>query len=146
MPIWDEQNIIGLALASSRHFVSHYIILIQKCTDKTMEVINYCKKLWNLNIEIINSDKKIRERREFAITISKQYADYYIIQDGDEIFYENTENEINKLIEQDITFSTAPTYYYYAYFGFSGGLNEYVPLIGTILKKLPNEPKYFSTS
>ena len=108
MPIWDEQNIIGLALASSRHFISHYIILVQKCTDKTMDVINYCKKLWNLNIEIINSDKKIRERRDHAIKISKQYADYYIIQDGDEIFYENTENEINNLIEQDITFSTAP--------------------------------------
>jgi len=108
MPIWDEQNIIGLALASSRHFITHYIILIQKCTDKTMDVINYCKKLWNLNIEIINSDKKIRERRAYAINISKQYADYYIIQDGDEIFYENTEIEINKLIEQDITFSTAP--------------------------------------
>jgi len=108
MPVWDEQNIIGLALASSHNFITEYIILVQKCTDKTIEVINYCRSLWNLNIKIIHSEKKIRERREDAIKITKKYADYYIIQDGDEIFYENTKNEINKLIEQDITFSTAP--------------------------------------
>lgn len=108
MPVWDEQNMIGLALASSKDFIYEYIILIENCTDKTQDVINYCKKLWNLNIRLIHSNEKIRKRREMAIKISKDYANYYIIQDGDEIFYENTCDEIQKLIDGDITFSTAP--------------------------------------
>ena len=108
MPVWDEQNMIGLALASSKKFIYEYIILVEKCTDKTLDVINYCKKIWNLNIKIIHRKEKTRKSRERAIKISKDYADYYIIQDGDEIFYENTCDEILKLIEDDITFSIAP--------------------------------------
>lgn len=108
MPVWDEQNMIGLALASSSSFISEYIILIQKCTDKTLDIINYCKKIWNLNIKIIENNDKIRNRRKLAMEISKSYADYYIIQDGDEIFYENTKKVITTLINQNITFSTAP--------------------------------------
>jgi len=34
MPVWDEQNMIGLALASSRHFIYEYIIIIQEGVDK----------------------------------------------------------------------------------------------------------------
>ena len=39
---------------------------------------------------IIESDLKLRERKKYAIEISKKYADYYLLQDGDEIFYTNT--------------------------------------------------------
>ena len=108
MPVWDEQNIIGLALASSKSFIYEYIILIQKCTDKTLEVIQYCQKLWNLNIQIIESNEKIRKRREKAIELTSHYADYYIIQDADEVFYENSNKDIDYFIENNMTFVTAP--------------------------------------
>jgi hypothetical protein len=109
MPVWDEQNMISLALASSKEIVYQYIVLIKKCTDKTREVVEYCKKLWNLNMIIIESDLRLRERKKYAIEISKNYADYYLLQDGDEIFYNNTnkQNDIKnilKLIKEGYTF------------------------------------------
>jgi hypothetical protein len=109
MPVWDEQNMIGLSIASTKDIVYQYIILIQKCTDKTIEVVEYCRKIWNLNIIIIESELKIRERKKYAIEISKKYADYYLLQDGDEIFFTNTEMEndsknILKLINNGYTF------------------------------------------
>jgi len=109
MPVWDEQNMIGLAIASSKDIVYQYIILIQNGTDKTKEVVEYCKKLWNLNIIIIESDLKLRDRKKYAIEISKKYADYYLLQDGDEIFFndttlENDSKNILNLIKDGYTF------------------------------------------
>jgi len=109
IPVWDEQNMIGLSIASTKDIVYQYIILIQKGTDKTREVIEYCKKIWDLNLIIIDSELKLRERRKFAVDISKKYADYYLLQDGDEIFFTNThlENDsknILKLIHDGYTF------------------------------------------
>ena len=109
MPVWDEQNMIGLSIASTKDIVYQYIILIQKGTDKTREVVEYCKKLWNLNILIIESELKLRERKKYAIELSKKYADYYLLQDGDEILYTGT-NKVNdssnilKLINEGYTF------------------------------------------
>ncbi len=108
MTIWDEQNMIGLALASSKCFIDKYLILIQKCTDKTLDVIKYCQKKWNLNIEIINSDLKIRKRKELGIKLSKKYTDYYILQDGDEIFHDDSKRIIEDFIEKKYTFCTTP--------------------------------------
>jgi len=105
MPVWDEQNIIGLSIASTKDFVYQYVILIQKGIDKTKEVVEYCKKIWNLNIIIIETELKIRERKKLAIEITKSYADYYLLQDGDEIFYTNDESKnILKLIDEGYTF------------------------------------------
>lgn len=109
LPVWDEQNMIGLSIASTKDIVYQYIVLIQKGTDKTKEVVEYCKKLWNLNMIIIESELKLRERKKYAIEISKTYADYYLLQDGDEIFFTNTELEndsknILKLINEGYTF------------------------------------------
>jgi hypothetical protein len=109
MPVWDEQNMIGLAIASSKDIVYQYIILIQKGIDKTKEVVEYCRKLWNLNIIIIDSELKLRERKKYAINLSKHYADYYLLQDGDEIFFtnsnlENDSKNILKLIKEGYTF------------------------------------------
>ena len=64
MPVWDEQNMIALSLYSTKNFVTEYIIIIQKGIDKTKEVIEYCKKLWNLNITYIESNVKLRLKRE----------------------------------------------------------------------------------
>lgn len=108
MPVWDEQNMIGLALASSRHFIYEYIIIIQEGVDKTREVIDYCKKLWNLKITILESNLKLRYKRELIMNYAKKYADYYILQDGDEIFCDHAQDEIEKLIKDNVTFSTSP--------------------------------------
>lgn len=108
MPVWDEQNIISLALYSSKDFIHEYIIIIQKGIDKTKEVIEYCKKLWNLNITYLESNEKLRYKRELIMKHAKKYADYYIIQDGDEVFTDNAKDEIVKLIKNKITFATAP--------------------------------------
>jgi hypothetical protein len=109
MPVWDEQNMIGLSIASSKDIVYQYIILIQNGIDKTKEVVEYCKKLWNLNMIIIESELKLRDRKKYAIEISKNYADYYLMQDGDEIFFTNTDLEndsknILNLINDGYTF------------------------------------------
>jgi hypothetical protein len=109
MPVWDEQNMIGLSIASTKDIVYQYIVLIQKGIDKTLDVVKYCKKIWNLNMIIIETELKLRERKKFAVEISKKYADYYLLQDGDEIFYTNTNMEndsknILKLIKDGYTF------------------------------------------
>lgn len=108
MPVWDEQNMIGLALASSFHFIYEYVIIIQEGIDKTKEVIDYCKKLWNLKITLLESNLKLRYKRELIMNYAREYADYYIIQDGDEIFCDHAVDEIKKLIKNNITFSSAP--------------------------------------
>ena len=109
MPVWDEQNMIGLSIASTKDIVYQYVILLQKGVDKSREVIEYCRKLWNLNIIIIDTEIKLREKRKMAIEITKTYADYYLIQDADEIYYTNTDktydtNKILDLIEDGYTF------------------------------------------
>jgi hypothetical protein len=109
MPVWDEQNMVGLSIASTKDIVYQYIVLIQKGIDKTREVVEYCKKIWNLNMIIIESELKLRERKKYAIEISKNYADYYLLQDGDEIFFtnsnlENDSKNILNLIKDGYTF------------------------------------------
>ena len=109
MPVWDEQNMIGLAIASSKDIVYQYIVLIQKGIDKTREVVEYCKKIWNLNMIIMESELKLRDRKKFAIELTKNYADYYLLQDGDEIFFNNSNmpndiSQIPKLINEGYTF------------------------------------------
>lgn len=107
---WNEQQMIGLSIASTKDIVYQYIVLIKKNTDdKTREVLEYCKKIWNLNMIIIESDLKLRERRKYAVQISKMYTDYYLMQDADEIYFNksglnNDTNSILKLIENKYTF------------------------------------------
>ena len=67
MPVWDEQNMIALSLYSTKEFITEYIIIIQKGIDKTKEVIEYCKKIWNLKLTFIESDVKLRFKRELII-------------------------------------------------------------------------------
>jgi hypothetical protein len=93
MPVWDEQNIIGLSLMSTKDIVYQYVILLQKGVDRTREVIDFCVKLWDLNVIIVDTEIKLREKRKLAIELTKSYADYYLIQDADEIYYTNSSNE-----------------------------------------------------
>jgi hypothetical protein len=109
MPLWDEQNMVGLSIASTKDIVYQYVILIQKGIDKTRDVIEYCRKLWNLNIIIVDTELKLRERKKLAIEMTKKYAEYYLLQDGDEIFFTNTNlvndsKNILNLIKEGYTF------------------------------------------
>jgi len=78
-------------LESTKDIVYEYIVVIKKGIDKTKEVVEICKKKWNLNLKIIESELKLREARKLAFEISKNYADYYLIQDGDEIYFTTDE-------------------------------------------------------
>ena len=51
---------------------------------------------------ILESELKLRDRRKRGIDISKKYADFYLIQDGDEIYRDT--NSILKLISDGYTF------------------------------------------
>ena len=135
MPVWDEQNMIALSLYTTKNFVTEYIIILQKGIDKTKEVINYCQNLWNLNITFIESDLKLRYKRELIIQHARSYADYYIIQDGDEVYIDNFENELNKLIENGYTFATAPIVL------LENDLNHTTDQINNII--MPNHPFFF---
>ena len=109
MPVWDEQNMIGLSIASTKYIVYQYIVLIQKGIDKTREVVEYCRNLWNLNMIIVESELKLRDRKKLAIEMTKSYADYYLLQDGDEIFFTNSNlgndvKNILNLIKEGYTF------------------------------------------
>ena len=112
MPVWNEQRMIALSIGSTKDIIYQYIVLIKKSTDdKTIEVLEYCKKLWNLNMIIIESDLKLRDRRKYAVEISRKYADYYLIQDADEIYFNNSSKKLNndtnailKLIDDGYTF------------------------------------------
>lgn len=135
MPVWDEQNMIGLSLYSSKHFISEYIIILQKGVDKTKEVIMHCQKLWNLNITFIESDLKLRFKRELIMKHAKSYADYYIIQDGDEIFVDDFDKELELLIQNNYTFATAPIVL------LENDLNHTTDIVNNII--MPNHPFFF---
>ncbi len=100
MAVWDEQNMIALSIESTKDIVFEYVILIKKGTDKTKEVVEWCKSKWNLNIRIIETDIKLREARKLAVELTKEYADYYLIQDGDEIYF--TEEELKNMGRESI--------------------------------------------
>lgn len=110
MAVWDEQNMIGLSLSSTKNIVYQYVIIIKKGIDKTKEIIEYCVKLWNLNVIIIESELKLREARKLAVEKTKDYADYYLIQDGDEIYLDTEQlKKLNRksildLMNEDYTF------------------------------------------
>lgn len=135
MPVWDEQNMIALSLYSSKNFITEYIIILQKGVDKTKEVIDYCIKLWNLNVTFINCDLKLRFKREYIINYAKSYADYYIIQDGDEVFIDNFKDELDFLINNNITFASAPIVL------LENDLNHTTDQLNNII--MPNHPFFF---
>jgi hypothetical protein len=109
--VWDEQNMLPLSLESTKDIVYEYIIIIKPGIDKTKEVIKLCEKKWNLRVKIIDSDLKLRDARKYAVEISKDYADYYLIQDGDEIYY--TEEELKSRGQKTITEIMNEDFYMY---------------------------------
>jgi len=110
MAVWDEQNMIALSIESTKNIIYEYIVIIKKGIDDTKKIVELCKNKWDLNIRIIESEMKLREARKYACEISKDYADYYLIQDGDEIYYTTEElksmnmKTIPELIEENYSF------------------------------------------
>ena len=101
MAVFDEQNMIALSIESTKDLVYEYIIVMKEGIDKTEEVIKIVEKKWNLNIKLVKSDLKLREARKYAFELAKDYADYYLIQDEDEIYY--TENDLKSQNRYTIT-------------------------------------------
>lgn len=91
MAIWDEQNMVALSLQSTKDIVYEYIVVLKPGIDQTKEILEQCKEKWNLNMKIIESDLKLRAARKYAHDLTKEYADYYLIQDGDEVYFTTTE-------------------------------------------------------
>ena len=100
MAVFDEQNMIALSIESTKDLVYEFIIIMKEGIDKTEEVIKIVQQKWNLNIQLIKSDLKLREARKYGFELAKDYADYYLIQDGDEIYY--TENDLKSQNRQTI--------------------------------------------
>jgi len=95
MGIWEEQNMLPLALESTKDVVHKYYILHKSGRDKTKEVLDMCIKKWDLNVEYINSEMRLREGR--MELIKKAEADgyeWFLIQDGDEVFYTTGERAL----------------------------------------------------
>lgn len=88
MAIWDEALVLPLAFDSTRSVVDEYVVIHKHSTDNTLEVLRKCEVAWGLRIRYFPSNMTLREARLFAINLTKSYADVYIIQDGDEVFYD----------------------------------------------------------
>jgi hypothetical protein len=107
MAVWDEQNMIALSIESTKDIIYEYIVVIKKGTDKTRQVLEHCRDVWGLRMKIIETEIKLREARTLCFKLAEKYADYYLIQDGDEIYFTTKELQemgrktILDLIEED---------------------------------------------
>ena len=100
MAVWDEQNMIALSIESTKDIIYEYIIVIKKGIDKTRQVLEHCRDVWGLRMKIIESELKLREARKLCFKLAEKYADYYLIQDGDEIYF--TTKELQEMGRQSI--------------------------------------------
>ena len=87
MGIWDEALVLPLALDSTRHFVDEYVVVQKLGTDNTSGVLALCVAKWGLRVRHIVSNMTLRAARMLAISLTRDYADVYVIQDGDEVYY-----------------------------------------------------------
>ncbi len=94
MCLWDEALTLPLALDSTRHFVNEYVVVHKIGMDNTAEVLERCVAKWGLKVRYFVSDMPLRAARLFAVNLTQDYADVYIIQDGDEVFYSSGETAI----------------------------------------------------
>lgn len=134
MAVWDEQNMIALSIESTKNIVYEYVVLIKSGTDRTKEVVESCRDKWNLNIRIVETDIKLREARKLAVELTKDYADYYLIQDGDEIYYSeeelksNNSKTITELMQEDyLQCQTTMIYLFYDLLSTKDSLTRILP-------------------
>lgn len=89
MCLWDEALTLPMALDSTKHFIDEYVVIHKAGTDNTREILRRCEEMWNLNITYIPSNMTLKNARQHAIHLTKDYADMFVIQDGDEVFYDS---------------------------------------------------------
>ena len=87
MALWDEALTLPLALDSSRHFVSEYFVVHKRGSDNTADVLRACQAKWGLRVKYMESNMTLRDARMHAIRATRDYADVFLLQDGDEVFH-----------------------------------------------------------
>ena len=87
MALWDEALTLPLAIDSSRHFVDEYFVIHKVGTDNTADVLRKCQEKWSLRVQYMASNMTLRNARMHVIRATRDYADLYLVQDGDEIMY-----------------------------------------------------------
>jgi len=91
MCTYKEEEMVQLAIESTKDFVSRYVVVDKD--RSTIPPIEHCRDRWNLNIEIyIKPNLNLRESRAFALT--KVDEPWILIQDGDEVFHTDGPNSI----------------------------------------------------
>lgn len=106
MALWEEAYVLPLAIDSTRHVVSEYVVVHKQGNDDTLKVLHQCIDRWGVRVQYYQSSMTLRQAREFAMHVSNSYADIFVVQDGDEVFYSNgPSNILNaiRLIAQDAT-------------------------------------------
>lgn len=87
MALWDEALTLPLALDSSRRFVDEYFVVHKLGTDNTADVLQACIDKWGLHVKYLQSNMTLREARLHAMSATRNYADVFLLQDGDEVMY-----------------------------------------------------------
>jgi hypothetical protein len=87
MAVWDEAFTLPLALDSTRHFATEYIVVHKPGTDATEELLRKYAQQHGLRVRYFRSAMTLRQARLFSLHVSQSYTDMYVIQDGDEVYY-----------------------------------------------------------
>lgn len=96
MCTWGEEQMVPLAIESSKDFVDRYIVVDKPAEDNTVEVVKECKDKWKLNIDIyVKPDLPLQDA--VTLGISKVDEDWILFQDGDEVFHTDGPNSIFNL-------------------------------------------------
>ena len=86
---------IALSIESTKDIVYEYIILIKKGIDKTEEVIKLCQSKWNLNLQIVYTELKLREARKLGFDMTKNFRRLFLRQ----VFTQWHDSDYNDTIE-----------------------------------------------
>jgi len=89
-----EEDMVSLAMESSKAFVSRYIVVDKD--GSTIPTIEACRGRWDLDMEThVRPDLDLRESRAFALTRIDE--PWILVQDGDEVFHTDGPNSISGL-------------------------------------------------
>lgn len=88
MWLYGDARTLPLALDSSRGFVTQYVIVVRPGIDDTAAVLRACIDKWSLRARVFIGEMTPRQARFFARRVSQHYTQIYLVQDGDEIYYD----------------------------------------------------------
>lgn len=99
MGIWDEALTLPMALDSTRDAVTEYIVVHKPGADDTKGVLDACVSRWGLRVRYWRSNMTLRDARLFGLAVAARYADVFVIQDGDEVFYQDGPTALRRGLE-----------------------------------------------